>query len=67
MRAQGAEPGGFWRRSIFRARLLPPCGILKMRHQAIEANFSALSTVVPGILDVRKAIVERHACDFGSD
>jgi aspartate aminotransferase len=24
-------------------------------------------TVVPGIPDVRKAIVERHACDFGSD
>jgi len=23
--------------------------------------------VVPGIPDVRKAIVERHACDFGSD
>ncbi len=24
-------------------------------------------TVVPGIPDVRKAIVERHACDFGSE
>jgi aspartate aminotransferase len=33
---------------------------------AIEANFSRY-TVVPGIPDVRKAIVERHACDFGSD
>ncbi len=33
---------------------------------AIEANFSKY-TVVPGIPDVRKAIVERHAADFGSD
>jgi aspartate aminotransferase len=33
---------------------------------AIEANFTRY-TVVPGIPDVRKAIVERHACDFGSD
>jgi aspartate aminotransferase len=33
---------------------------------AISANFTRY-TVVPGIPDVRKAIVERHACDFGSD
>ncbi len=33
---------------------------------AIEENFTRY-TVVPGIPDVRKAIVERHACDFGSD
>jgi aspartate aminotransferase len=33
---------------------------------AIEANFTRY-TVVPGIPDVRKAIVNRHACDFGSD
>ena len=33
---------------------------------AIDANFTRY-TVVPGIPDVRKAIVERHACDFGSD
>jgi aspartate aminotransferase len=33
---------------------------------AIEANFTRY-TVVPGIPDVRKAIIERHACDFGSD
>jgi aspartate aminotransferase len=33
---------------------------------AIEANFSRY-TVVPGIPDVRKAIVDRHAADFGSD
>ncbi|MGH9562340.1 MAG: pyridoxal phosphate-dependent aminotransferase [Terracidiphilus sp.] len=33
---------------------------------AIEANFTRY-TVVPGAPDVRKAIVERHACDFGSD
>src|SRR6201986_2743459 len=33
---------------------------------AIEANFSRY-TVVAGIAEVRKAIVERHACDFGSN
>jgi aspartate aminotransferase len=33
---------------------------------AIEANFTRY-TVVPGVAEVRKAIVERHACDFGSD
>jgi aspartate aminotransferase len=33
---------------------------------AIEANFSKY-TVVPGIPEVRKAIVERHATDFGSE
>jgi aspartate aminotransferase len=33
---------------------------------AIDANFTRY-TVVPGIPDVRKAIVERHAIDFGSD
>lgn len=33
---------------------------------AIEANFSRY-TVVAGITEVRKAIVERHACDFGSN
>ncbi len=33
---------------------------------AIEANFTRY-TVVPGIPDVRKAIVDRHACDFGSE
>jgi aspartate aminotransferase len=33
---------------------------------AIEANFSRY-TVVPGIPDVRKAIIDRHSCDFGSD
>jgi aspartate aminotransferase len=33
---------------------------------AIQANFTRY-TVVPGIPDVRKAIVDRHAADFGSD
>src|SRR6266567_6729346 len=33
---------------------------------AIEANFTRYP-VVPGLPDVRKAIIERHACDFGSD
>src|SRR5580658_4683674 len=34
--------------------------------EAINANFTRY-TVVSGIPDVRKAIVERHASDFGSD
>ena len=34
--------------------------------EAINANFTRY-TVVPGIPELRKAIVERHACDFGSD
>jgi aspartate aminotransferase len=33
---------------------------------AINANFTRY-TVVPGVPDVRKAIVERHAVDFGSN
>jgi len=33
---------------------------------ALEANFTRY-TVVPGIPELRKAIVERHATDFGSD
>src|ERR1700761_2546881 len=33
---------------------------------AVEANFTRY-TVVAGIPELRKAIVERHACDFGSD
>jgi aspartate aminotransferase len=32
---------------------------------AIQDNFTRY-TVVPGIPEVRKAIVDRHACDFGS-
>src|SRR5947199_4724843 len=32
---------------------------------AIQANFTRY-TVVPGIPDVRKAIVDRHACAFSS-
>src|SRR5579862_841716 len=34
--------------------------------EAINENFTRY-TVVSGILEVRKAIVQRHACDFGSD
>jgi aspartate aminotransferase len=34
--------------------------------EAINANFTRYTTVA-GIPEVRKAIVERHACDFGSD
>jgi len=34
--------------------------------EAIEANFTRY-TAVAGIPEVRKAVVERHSCDFGSD
>src|ERR1700744_4317160 len=34
--------------------------------EAIEPNFTRY-TVVAGIPELRKAIVQRHACDFGSD
>jgi aspartate aminotransferase len=34
--------------------------------EAIEKNFTRY-TAVAGIPEVRKAIVDRHACDFGSD
>ena len=34
--------------------------------EAINENFTRY-TIVSGIPEVRKAIVERHACDFGSD
>jgi aspartate aminotransferase len=34
--------------------------------EAIEKNFSRY-TAVAGVPEVRKAVVERHACDFGSD
>ncbi|MGD0799076.1 MAG: pyridoxal phosphate-dependent aminotransferase [Acidobacteriaceae bacterium] len=34
--------------------------------EAIEKNFSRY-TAVAGIPEVRKAVVERHACDFGSE
>src|ERR1700683_5434959 len=33
---------------------------------AIDAHFTR-SPVAPGIPDRRKAIIQRHACDFGSD
>src|ERR1700761_2687648 len=33
---------------------------------AIDGNFTRY-TIVSGIPEVRKAIVERHACDFGSN
>jgi len=42
-----------------------PAHIKKAAIDAIEANFTRY-TAVPGIPEVRKAIVERHAADFGS-
>ncbi len=42
-----------------------PAHIKQAAIQAIEQNFTRY-TAVPGIPDVRKAIVERHAADFGT-
>src|SRR6202451_1094132 len=44
----------------------PPRHIKDAAIAAIEANFTRY-TVVAGIPELRKAIVQRHACDFGSD
>jgi aspartate aminotransferase len=43
-----------------------PAHIKQAAIDAIEANFTRY-TAVPGIPEVRKAIVERHAADFGSN
>ncbi len=43
-----------------------PAHIKQAAIQAIEQNFTRY-TAVPGIPDVRKAIVERHAADFGTN
>ena len=48
-------------------RILPtPRHIKDAAIAAIEENFTRY-TVVAGIPELRKAIVQRHACDFGSD
>src|ERR1700691_6429579 len=63
LRAQGANLVDF---GAGEPHFPPPRHIKDAGIAAIEANFTRY-TVVPGIPDVRKAIVERHACDFGSD
>ena len=63
LRAQGANLVDF---GAGEPHFATPRHIKDAAIAAIEANFSKY-TVVPGIPDVRKAIVERHATDFGSE
>jgi aspartate aminotransferase len=63
LRAQGAKLVDF---GAGEPHFATPRHIKDAAIAAIEANFTRY-TVVPGIPDVRKAIVDRHACDFGSD
>ena len=63
LRAQGANLVDF---GAGEPHFATPRHIKDAAINAIEANFTRY-TAVPGIPDVRKAIVERHACDFGSD
>jgi aspartate aminotransferase len=63
LRAQGANLVDF---GAGEPHFATPRHIKDAAIAAIEANFTRY-TVVPGIPDVRKAIVDRHAADFGSD
>jgi aspartate aminotransferase len=63
LRAQGAKLVDF---GAGEPHFATPRHIKDAAIEAINSNFTRY-TVVPGILEVRKAIVERHACDFGSD
>ncbi|MGA3334456.1 MAG: pyridoxal phosphate-dependent aminotransferase [Terracidiphilus sp.] len=63
LRAQGANLVDF---GAGEPHFATPRPIKDAAIAAIEANFTRY-TVVPGIPEVRKAIVERHACDFGTD
>jgi aspartate aminotransferase len=63
LRAQGANMVDF---GAGEPHFATPRHIKDAAIAAIDANFSHY-TAVPGIADVRKAIVERHAADFGSD
>ncbi len=63
LRAQGAHLVDF---GAGEPHFATPRHIKDAAIAAIEANFTRY-TVVAGIPEVRKAIVQRHACDFGSD
>jgi aspartate aminotransferase len=63
LRAQGASLVDF---GAGEPHFPTPQHIKDVAIAAINANFTRY-TVVPGIPDVRKAIVERHAADFGSN
>lgn len=63
LRAQGAKLVDF---GAGEPHFATPRHIKDAAIDAIEKNFTRYTTV-SGIPEVRKAIVERHACDFGSD
>ena len=63
LRAQGAKLVDF---GAGEPHFATPRHIKDAAIAAIEANFTRY-TIVSGIPEVRKAIVQRHACDFGSD
>ena len=63
LRAQGAKLVDF---GAGEPHFATPRHIKDAAIEAINSNFTRY-TVVAGIPEVRRAIVERHACDFGSD
>src|SRR5271163_37886 len=63
LRAQGAKLVDF---GAGEPHFATPRHIKDAAIEAINANFTRY-TVVSGIPELRTAIVERHACDFGSD
>jgi aspartate aminotransferase len=63
LRAQGAKLFDF---GAGEPHFATPRHIKDAAIAAIEGNFTRY-TVVAGIPELRKAIVDRHACDFGSD
>jgi aspartate aminotransferase len=63
LRAQGAKLVDF---GAGEPHFATPRHIKDAAIEAIEQNFTRYTTVA-GIPEVRNAIVERHACDFGSD
>lgn len=63
LRAQGAKLVDF---GAGEPHFATPRHIKDAAIEAINSNFTRY-TVVAGIPEVRKAIVERHTCDFGSD
>ena len=63
LRAQGVQLADF---GAGEPHFATPRHIKDAAITAIEGNFTRY-TVVAGIPELRKAIVQRHACDFGSD
>src|ERR1700761_6554781 len=63
MKAQGIDLADF---GAGEPHFATPQHIKDAAIEAIQKNFTRY-TAVPGIPELRKAIVQRHACDFGSD